>query len=214
MYEVAMRLGKRMRRAKLRREAERERREAIEEEKERKEYAKTVAKERLAEEEAERLENSQSEIVAEPGSEYGEIDRSHYELPEDYDPNRIDNYGMGYYEEDYRSSYIDYGTPSRPVPDFSPDWDLNRPDTSYMTPDWSLNNPPPPSDDAAGTPSDDAASPSADSGTQSEENSAAEDVAPAPESAENSEKTGTKPTPEASKENGDKKFQENPDDKK
>ena len=86
MYEVAMRLGKRMRRAKLRREAERERREAIEEEKERKEYAKTVAKERLAEEEAEKLEESQSEIVAEPGSEYGEIDRSHYELPEDYDP--------------------------------------------------------------------------------------------------------------------------------
>ena len=74
MYEVALRLGKRMRRAKLRREAERERREAIEEEKERKEYAKTVAKERLAEEEAERLENSQSEIVAEPGSEYGEPD--------------------------------------------------------------------------------------------------------------------------------------------
>ena len=69
MYEVAMRLGKRMRRAKLRREAEREKLEAIEEEKERKEYAKTVAKERLAEEEAEKLEESQSEIVAEPGSE-------------------------------------------------------------------------------------------------------------------------------------------------
>ena len=207
MYEVALRLGKKMRRAKLRREAEREKLEAIEEEKERKEYAKTVAKERLAEEEAEKLEESQSEIVAEPGSEYGEIDRSHYELPEDYDPNRIDDYGMGYYEEDYRSSYIDYGTPSRPVPDFSPDWDLNRPDTSYMTPDWSLNNPPPPSNDAE--------SPSADSEAQAEKHGDTEDAGLPSESAENSEKSGTKPASEASKENGDKKeFQENPDDKK
>ena len=214
MYEVALRLGKKMRRAKLRREAEREKLEAIEEEKERKEYAKTVAKERLAEEEAEKLEESQSEIVAEPGSEYGEIDRSHYELPEDYDPNRIDDYGMGYYEEDYRSSYIDYGTPSRPVPDFSPDWDLNRPDTSYMTPDWSLNNPPPPSDGGTDTPSNGAESPSADSEAQAEKHGDTEDAGLSSESAENSEKSGTKPASEASKENGDKKFQENPDDKK
>ena len=207
MYEVALRLGKKMRRAKLRREAEREKLEAIEEEKERKEYAKTVAKERL--------EESQSEIVAEPGSEYGEIDRSHYELPEDYDPNRIDDYGMGYYEEDYRSSYIDYGTPSRPVPDFSPDWDLNRPDTSYMTPDWSLNNPPPPSDGGTDTPSNGAESPSADSEAQAEKHGDTEDAGLSSESAENSEKSGTKPASEASKENGDKKeFQENPDDKK
>ncbi len=215
MYEVALRLGKKMRRAKLRREAEREKLEAIEEEKERKEYAKTVAKERLAEEEAEKLEESQSEIIAEPGSEYGEIDRSHYELPEDYDPNRIDDYGMGYYEEDYRSSYIDYGTPSRPVPDFSPDWDLNRPDTSYMTPDWSLNNPPPPSNGGADTPSNGAESPSADSEAQAEKHGDTEDAGLSSESAENSEKSGTKPASEASKENGDKKeFQENPDDKK
>ena len=215
MYEVALRLGKKMRRAKLRREAEREKLEAIEEEKERKEYAKTVAKERLAEEEAEKLEESQSEIVAEPGSEYGKIDRSHYELPEDYDPNRIDDYGMGYYEEDYRSSYIDYGTPSRPVPDFSPDWDLNRPDTSYMTPDWSLNNPPPPSDGGTDTPSNGAESPSADSEVQAEKHGDTEDAGLSSESAENSEKSGTKPASEASKENGDKKeFQENPDDKK
>lgn len=44
MYEVALRLGKKMRRAKLRREAEREKLEAIEEEKERKEYAKQSRK--------------------------------------------------------------------------------------------------------------------------------------------------------------------------
>lgn len=49
---------------------------------------------------------------------------------------------MGYYEEDYKmDSYIDYGRLARPVPDFGPDWNLNRPDTSFMTPDWSLNDP-------------------------------------------------------------------------
>lgn len=142
MYEVALRLGEKMRNAKLRREAERERLEEIEEQKEMQEYAKTAAKERLAEEEAERLEAEGGvEAVSEPEGEFGNIDRSHYELPEDYDPNKVDDYGMGYYEEDYKmDSYIDYGRLARPVPDFGPDWNLNRPDTSFMTPDWSLND--------------------------------------------------------------------------
>lgn len=142
MYEVALRLGEKMRNAKLRRDAERERLEEIEEQKQMREYAKTVAKERLAEEEAERLEaEGGAEALSEPEGEFGHIDRSHYELPEDYDPNRVDDYGMGYYEEDYKmDSYIDYGRLARPVPDFGPDWNLNRPDTSFMTPDWSLND--------------------------------------------------------------------------
>ena len=142
MYEVALRLGEKMRNAKLRRGAARERLEESEEQKQMREYAKTVAKERLAEEEAERREaEGGAEAVSEPEGEFGHIDRSHYGLPEDYDPNRVDDYGMGYYEEDYKmDSYIDYGRLARPVPDFGPDWNLNRPDTSFMTPDWSLND--------------------------------------------------------------------------
>ena len=141
MYEIALRLGEKMRNAKLRRDAARERLEEIEEQKEMREYAKAAARERLAEEEAERLEaGGGAETVSEPEGEFGNIDRSHYELPEDYDPNRVDDYGMGYYEEDYKmDSYIDYGRLARPVPDFGPDWSLNRPDTSFMTPDWNLN---------------------------------------------------------------------------
>lgn len=147
LYELALRLGEKMRKRKLRREAERERLEAIADEKERRQYVETVAKERLAEEEAEKREaEANAEIVSEPEgdpeNEYGEIDRSHYELPEDYDPNKIEDYGMGYYDEDYRTEgYIDYGVNSRPriAPDLGPDWSLNRPDTSFMSPDWGLN---------------------------------------------------------------------------
>ena len=36
-------------------------------------------------------------------------------------------------------SYINYGNLAKPVPNFSPNWELNKPDLSFMAPDWSLN---------------------------------------------------------------------------
>ncbi len=143
LYEVALRVGEYLRKRKLRREAEQEKLEEAEEEKERKEYAKFVAKERLAEEEAEKAEGGIADIDK---SRYGE------EIANDYDPNKIDedyayygydneNFDEEFNEEDYKiDSYIDYGRLAKPVPDFSPDWDLNRVDTSFMTPDWTINN--------------------------------------------------------------------------
>lgn len=142
MYEVALRIGSRLRNRKLRREAELEKREEEQDKKDREEYAKIVAKERIAEEEAEKAE---SELSIDK-TRYGEDDTS---LPDDYDPNNIDpaEYGYNYGEEDDEFNeedyglepYVDYGRLSRTAPDFGPNWDLNRVDTSFMTPDWSLN---------------------------------------------------------------------------
>lgn len=149
MYELALRIGSRMRKNKLRREAEREKREEEEDEKERREYARMVAKERIAEEEAEKAEEKAEEF---------EIDKSHYgeegSIPDDYDPNKIDgdDYDLYGYNEEFNEDeyglepYVDYGRLSRPVPDFQPDWDLNRPDTSFMQPDWNLNSDEPQND--------------------------------------------------------------------
>ncbi|MBQ6534841.1 MAG: preprotein translocase subunit TatC [Opitutales bacterium] len=140
LYEIALRVGERLRARKLRREAELEKLEAEEDERDRREYAKMVAKERLAEEKKE--EESGIEIDK---TRYGES-----EIPDDYDPNKIDeddNY-YGYGEEDFDEDeyglepYIDYGRLAKTAPDFSPNWDLNRPDTDFMTPDWSQNEPP------------------------------------------------------------------------
>lgn len=150
MYEVALRLGEKARAKKLRREAERERLEEERDELERKEYAKQVARERIAEREAEEAENAEPDPTyptsepQPPEAEYGEIDRSHYQLPDGYDPNIVEEYNPEYYEgEEYHiDGYIDYGRESKPrppAPDFGPDWSLNRPDTSFMTPDWDLN---------------------------------------------------------------------------
>jgi hypothetical protein len=145
LYEVALRVGEYLRKRKLKREAELEKLEEEQDEKERKEYAKLVAKERIAEQEAEKAEGGL------------EIDKSHYgddELPDDYDPNKIDEYddydeyyGYGDGDEDFNEDdyglepYIDYGRLTKTAPDFSPNWDLNRVDTSFMTPDWSINAP-------------------------------------------------------------------------
>ena len=145
LYEVALRVGEYLRKRKLRREAELEKLEEEQDEKERKEYAKLVAKERIAEQEAEKAEGGL------------EIDKSHYgddELPDDYDPNKIDEYddydeyyGYGDGDDDFNEDdyglepYIDYGKLTKTAPDFSPNWDLNRVDTSFMTPDWSMNAP-------------------------------------------------------------------------
>ncbi len=142
MYEIALRIGVRLRKNKLRREAEREKREEEQDKKEREEYARMVAKERIAEEEAEKAAEEQELEINK--SRYGEDDS----IPDDYDPNKIEedynSYGYDYdeefREEDYGlEPYVDYGKLSRPVPDFAPDWNLNRVDTSFMSPDWSLN---------------------------------------------------------------------------
>ncbi len=140
MYEIALRLGAKMRKNKLCREAERERKEEIEDEKERQEYIRAMARERIAEAEAEK---------AEEAAEF-EIDKSRYgqeSIPDDYDPNKIDDdmesYGYEFDDENYPlDPYMDYDTPQHPVPDFAPDWNLNRVDTSFMSPDWSLNETP------------------------------------------------------------------------
>ncbi len=143
LYEVALRVGEWLRNRKLRREAEAEKLEEEQDKKEREEYARMVAKERLAEEEVEKAE----------AKEEMEIDKSRYgeEIPDDYDPNKIeedynDYYGYGddddeFNEEDYGlEPYVDYGRLAKTAPDFSPNWDLNRVDTSFMTPDWSINS--------------------------------------------------------------------------
>ncbi len=142
MYELALRIGSRLRNRKLRREAELEKREEEQDKKDREEYAKIVAKERIAEDEAEKAEGE----LSIDKTRYGEDDTA---LPDDYDPNNIDpaEYGYNYGEDDEEFNeedyglepYVDYGRLSRTAPDFGPNWDLNRVDTSFMTPDWSLN---------------------------------------------------------------------------
>ena len=141
MYEITLFLGQRARSKKLAREARAERLAELRDERERKEYVEMMAKERLAEEKAEAEE---SEI--DPS-----IDTSHYSLPDDYDPNEIhptpEEYGYASYDEmpdgeesAYAlDSYINYGNLAKPVPNFSPNWELNKPDLSFMAPDWSLN---------------------------------------------------------------------------
>lgn len=137
MYEVALRLGERARKRKLRREAEREKLEEEQDKKEQEEYVKEEAKRRIA---AGETVDDDTEEKSEESDDIDDVDRSHY-MPDDYDPNNDENYGMGYYEEDYYDPYHDYDEPEeREVPNyFGPDWDLNRPDTSFMSPDWSLN---------------------------------------------------------------------------
>ena len=133
MYEGALFIGGRMRLKKLEREAEEERRQEAEDEAERKEYAKMVAKERLA---AQKEEEEHEREYDDP-ADY-EVDRSHYGGEDDY----MGDYGLEEYsDEDAQiDSYVDYGRLSRNVPDFSPNWDLNRKDTSFFAPDWTLND--------------------------------------------------------------------------
>jgi len=136
MYEIALRVGERLRKNKLRREAEQQKRADAEEAADKKEYAKIVAKERADEAAVEAAE--------------AEIDKSRYgdSLPDDYDPNKIDEdsdpYGYGGYDDENYGvePYIDYGRLAKPPPDLGPNWDLNKPDTSFMSPDWGLNSEP------------------------------------------------------------------------
>ncbi len=136
MYEGALFIGLRMRLKKLEQEAEEERRQEAEDEAERKEYAKMVAKERLAEQKEE--EEAEDESEYDDPANY-EIDTSHYG-EDDY----MEDYGLDEYseEDEQIDSYINYGRLSRNVPQFSPNWDLNRKDTSFFSPNWSLNEKP------------------------------------------------------------------------
>ncbi len=140
LYEVALRVGEKMRAKKLQKEAAQEAEEAKRDAEEEAEYIRSEAKKRLAEEKAEKESN-----------EFEEIDKSHYgepsELPDDYDPNVVESDDY-MYDEVYGNFYSDSSEDGlvypddRPEPQLGPDWNLNRPDTSFFTPDWTLNEPP------------------------------------------------------------------------
>lgn len=146
MYEVALVIGIRMRKKKLKQEALDELRQQEEDAIERKEYAQTIAKERLEEAAAEKAEDEETTKALEglqiDKSTYGEssheLDNTYDNYP--YDPYNIDDENYDPDNDPYAvDPYIDYGRASRYAPQFSPDWELNRKDTSFMSPDWSLN---------------------------------------------------------------------------
>ena len=142
MYEVAVIVGERMRKRKLRQEQLEELRMQEEDERERKEYAQMVARERLAEEREE--EENTSDIETELQIDKSVYTRDSADNYEDYpyDPYNYDNDNYDPDNDPYLPKpYIDYGRAARHVPDFAPNWDLNRQDTSFMTPDWTLNAP-------------------------------------------------------------------------
>ncbi len=146
MYEISLRIGIIMRKRKLAREKAQQAREDAEAEKEHKEYIQEEAKRRLAEKESQEYEDAKSitakDSESNPDDDYFYEDRAYEELDnleDEYNSN--DDYGYENYYDDYESpeGYINYGSLSKPMPDFAPDWTLNDPDTSFMTPNWSLN---------------------------------------------------------------------------
>ncbi len=145
MYEISLRVGIVMRRRKLARERAQEAKEEAEAEREHKEYIQEEAKRRLKEQEKEQEQNEQADTEeSSQDDEYTDSydDRAYEELDNLEDEyGTEDDYGLEDYYDDYNEpdSYINYGSLSKPMPDFSPDWSLNDPDTSFMSPDWSLN---------------------------------------------------------------------------
>ncbi len=142
MYEVALRIGVVARKRKLAREAQAEKEAEEQDKREHDEYVKEEAKRRLAEQEKEnQYENAKT--MAKKDSEKNPEDE--YDFSEDraYDEldNLEDDYGYENYLDEYESpeGYINYGSLAKPMPDFAPDWSLNSPDTSFMTPNWDLN---------------------------------------------------------------------------
>ncbi len=122
MYEMALVVGERMRKRKLQREAQQEILEESLDAKEREEYSKMVAKERLSDEQ----------------SEESESEENYYN--DDYSEDN--DYGYDQYYDDFEDEYDQYAPhPKNPPPSFAPNWDLNRVDTSFMTPNWDLNKP-------------------------------------------------------------------------
>lgn len=150
LYEGALRIGVRLRRRKLaREEAER----LAEEERERLEDLED-AKRRAAlhQAQAEEMVNAKAEKRDYTPNPATNPENNPDYLPPDYDPNYVppnpeDNsaYDIGdLYDfdpaDDYvPRPYIDYGRLARTIPNFSPDWSLNKPDTSFFAPDWQLN---------------------------------------------------------------------------
>ena len=147
LYEVSLRLGERARKRKLAREAAEEAAEKEREEREEAEYVKEEARRRLAEEKEEKIAeaNEGAKAIAEDNAApYDNLEDSAYEeldtLEDDYD---YDTY-MRELESTTSEGYINYGDLAKGAPDtsvLSPDWSLNEPDTSLMSPDWSLNEP-------------------------------------------------------------------------
>ena len=150
MYEGALVIGARLRKKKLEKERQEEILQAEEDERERREYAQMVARERLEEKrEAESYESGDYGDIS--GVEDMEIDKTvygdrasdEYDNTYDnypYDPSNLDDPNYDPDNDPYAvEPYINYGRAARYAPDFGPDWELNREDTSFMTPDWSLN---------------------------------------------------------------------------
>ncbi len=145
LYEASLRIGIRLRKRKLAKEAAIRAKEEAEEAAEHKEYVQQEAKRRLAEIEEEKKYDAAKEMASddEDDDEYAEYGRDPYESEFDDLDNLEDDYGMGYYDEASHEGYIDYGELANPKPDpnlkFSPNWELNAPDTSALSPNWSLN---------------------------------------------------------------------------
>lgn len=132
LYELALVIGVKFRNKKLKREAEEERLAEIQDEKERREYIASEAAKRRAEEEEENEGKS-------PAKKYDDG------LPDDYDPNKDDEYeDHHHYDYDDDDEYDPYGLDDDYDPEefdrlkksFSPNWQLNEPDLSFFTPNF------------------------------------------------------------------------------
>ena len=146
LYEASLRIGIRLRKSKLAKEAANRAKEEAEEAAEHKENVQQEAKRRLAEIEEDKKYDAAKEMSSsdeDEDDEYSEYGRDPYEAELDNLDNFEDDYGM--YDDSAYEGYIDYGELSNPKPDptlkFSPNWELNAPDTSALSPNWLLNEP-------------------------------------------------------------------------
>ena len=144
MYEIALRLGERMRKRKLAREAAEEAKEEAREKEEELQYIKEEAHRRLEEKRQEEAQGAYSPAPDAPKtSDYDDLaDPAYAELDTLEDDYSLDTYMNELENSPSAQGYINYGTLAKGGADtsaLSPDWSLNEPDTSLMSPDWSLN---------------------------------------------------------------------------
>jgi len=139
MYEGAIIIGVILHKRKLKADALREKYEAEADAKEREEYVKQLAAERRAELDSEAAERTETK-TAEPAAQ------DPHALPDNYDPNDIshdEEYNYGYeeygYNEEHELEELEAEL-ARPEYDFSPNWDLNKPDTDFFSPHFKDNN--------------------------------------------------------------------------
>lgn len=141
LYEIALYVGIYFRKNKLKKEAEIERLERLDDEKTRKILAEKKALEKSDDEkslssEGEEAKQEITERKKKKKRTSGHEEDGHIEdylvEDEDYD----DVYGLDYDEEDELDPYIDYGNLAKHAPKFSPDWSLNVPSFS---PRFDLN---------------------------------------------------------------------------